>query len=87
MRRANQAIIRERQPIPTVEEVLQDLSGSTVFSHVDLKWGFHQIVLAEESRQGITFGTHCGLYRYTRLMFVSSSGVYCVVVRGYQYCR
>ena len=69
MRRANQAIIRERQPIPTVEEVLQDLNGSTVFSRVDLKWGFHQILSAEESRHVTTFVTHRGLYRYTRLMF------------------
>ena len=69
MRRANQAIIRERQPIPTVEEVLQDLNGSTVFSRVDLKWGFHQILLAEESRHVTTFVTHRGLYRYTRHMF------------------
>ena len=68
MRRANQAIIRERQPIPTVK-VLQDLNGSTVFSRVDLKWGFHQILLAEESRHVTTFVTHRGLYRYTRLMF------------------
>ena len=37
IRRAKQAIIRERQPIPTVEEVLQDLNGSTVFSRLDLK--------------------------------------------------
>ena len=69
MRRANQAIIRERQPIPTIEEVLQDLNGSTIFSKVDLKWGFHQILLAEESRHVTTFVTHRGLYRYTRLMF------------------
>lgn len=69
MRRANQAIIRERQPIPTVEEVLQDLNGSRVFSRMDLKWGFHQILLAEESRHVTTFVTHRGLYRYTRLMF------------------
>ena len=45
MRHAKQVIIRERQPIPTAEEVLQDLNGSTVFSRVDLKWGFHQILL------------------------------------------
>ena len=32
MRCANQEIIRERQPILTVKEVLQDLNGSTVFS-------------------------------------------------------
>ena len=69
MRRANQAIIREHQPIPTIEEVLQDLNGSTIFSKVDLKWGFHQILLAEESRHVTTFVTHRGLYRYTRLMF------------------
>ena len=69
MRCANQAIERERQPIPTIEEVLQDLNGSTVFSRVDLKWGFHQILLAEESRHVTTFVTHRRLYRYTRLMF------------------
>ena len=50
MKRANQAIIKERQAIPTVEEVLQDLNGSTVFSRVDLEWRFHQILL-EESRR------------------------------------
>ena len=31
MRRANQAIIRERLPVPTVDEVLESLNGSTVF--------------------------------------------------------
>ena len=69
MRCANQAIVRERQPIPTIEEVLQDLNGNTVFSRVDLKRGFHQILLAEESRHVTTFVTHHGLYRYTQLMF------------------
>jgi len=61
--------VRERQPIPTIKEVLQDLNGSTVFSRVDLKWEFHQISLAEESRHVTTFVAHRGLYRYTRLMF------------------
>ena len=69
MRRANEAIIRERHPIPTVEELLHDLNGSTVFSKVDLKWGFHQILLSEDSRHITTFVTHRGLYRYKRLMF------------------
>ena len=69
MRRANEAIIRERHPIPTVEELLQDLSGSTFFSKIDLKWGFHQILLSQESRHITTFVSHRGLYRYKRLMF------------------
>ena len=37
MRRAKEAIERERHPIPAIEEVLHGLSGSTVFSKLDLK--------------------------------------------------
>ena len=69
MRRANKAIVRERHPIPTLQEVLYDLNGATVFSKIDLKWGFHQIELEEDSRDITTFVTHRGLYRYRRLMF------------------
>ena len=57
MRRANEAIVRERHPIPMIEEVLYDLNGSTVFSKLDLKWGFHQIKLEAESREIYTILT------------------------------
>ena len=40
-----------------------------MFSKIDLKWGFHQILLGEDSRHITTFVTHRGLYRYKRLMF------------------
>ena len=69
MRRVNEAIERERHPIPTIEEVLHDLNGSTVFSKLDLKWGFHQVELETESRRITTFITHRGLFQYKRLMF------------------
>nr|XP_039266286.1 uncharacterized protein K02A2.6-like [Styela clava] len=73
MRRANQAILRERQPIPTVEDLLHDLSGSAVFSKLDLKWGFHQILLDEKCRYITTFVINNGIFRYKRLMFGLSS--------------
>ena len=69
MRQANSAIVRERHPIPTVDEVLHDLNGSTVFSKLDIKWAFHQVELSEASRPITTFATHKGLFRYKRLMF------------------
>ena len=50
MRCANKAIIRERHPIPTIEEVLNDMQEGSVFSKLDLKWGYHQIELSTESR-------------------------------------
>ena len=48
MHQANKAIFRERHPIPTVKELLHDLSGSTLFSKTHLKRGFHHILLGEK---------------------------------------
>ena len=73
MRQANQAILRERHPIPTVEETLQELHGAAVFSKLDLKWGYHQMELDPDYRGITTFATHQGLWRYKRLMFGISS--------------
>ena len=73
MRRANEAILRARHPIPTVEEIRQSMNGSKVFSKLDLKWGYHQLELTPNSREITTFVTHCGLFRYKRLLFGVSS--------------
>jgi len=69
MRQANEAVERERFPIPTIEETLLEMNGSKVFSKLDLNMGFHQLELDEASRPITTFATHMGLYRYKRLMF------------------
>ena len=69
MRAANKAIKRERHPMPTTEEIIHEMNGSTVFSRLDLKQVFHQLELDEESRYITTFSTHVGLRRYKRLMF------------------
>ena len=72
-RRANEAILCGRYPIPTVDELLHSMNGSKIFSKLDLKWGYHQLELSRESRQITTFVTHKGLYRYKRLLFGVSS--------------
>ncbi len=69
MRCLNQAILRERHIIPTLDDVMADLNGCTVFSKVDLKQGYHQLLLDEQSRQLTTFATEDGLWRYKRLNF------------------
>lgn len=86
MRRANEAVLREWHPIPTVDEVRQNMNQRTVFSRLDLKWGFHQIELAEESRGITTFTIRAGLFRYKRLMFGISSvpELYQQVLQGYE---
>ena len=69
MRQANQAVIREKHPIPTVEETLQEISDAKVFAKLDLNMAFHQIELHPDSRDITTFASPNGLYRYRRLIF------------------
>ena len=70
MRQANQAIMRRRYLIPTVDEVLHTMNGSKVFSKLDLKWGYQQnLELSPESREITTFVTPDGLFQYKRLLF------------------
>ena len=69
MREANRAIIRERQPIPSVEETVQEMGEMKVFTKMDLNMAFHQVELHPQSRDVTTFAAPNGLYRYKRLIF------------------
>ena len=73
MRQPNKAILRERHPTPTINEMIHELNGATVFSKLDLNQGYNQLELDESSRYITTFSTHLGLFRYKRLNFGISS--------------
>ena len=69
MRKANEAIQRIKHPMPTMDDLIPYLNGSTVFSKLDLSNAYHQLELGESSKHITTFATHAGLFRYMRLLF------------------
>lgn len=69
LRRVNQAVIRERHPMPIIDDVLAKIGRGKVWSVLDIKDAFFLLELEEESRDIVTFITHRGLYRFTRLPF------------------
>ena len=69
MREANKSVKREKHLMPTIDDLVADLNGATVFSKLDLSSGYHQLELEPESRHITTFSTHVGLRRYKCLMF------------------
>ena len=77
MRQANRAVIRERHIIPKIEDILTELHGATIFSKIDLKEGYHQIMLNEESRNITAFAVHEGIFRFKRLIYGINSGFEC----------
>ena len=62
MRQAKHAILREKHPVPTVEETFQEISEAKVFSKLDLDMAFHQIELHPDSRDVTSFAAWDGLY-------------------------
>lgn len=65
----NKAIKREHYRIPTIQEVSSELAGKKVFSTLDLKDGYWQVELHEESSMLCTCATPFGCYRFMQMPF------------------
>lgn len=73
LKKLNNSVQRERFIIPTTEEIIHKLRGSSVFSKLDAKSGFWQIPLDQDSAKLTTFITPFGRFYMKRLPFGISS--------------
>ncbi|KAI3808947.1 hypothetical protein L1987_24910 [Smallanthus sonchifolius] len=68
-RELNKLTVKNRYPLPQIDDLFDQLQGASWFSKIDLKSGYHQLKVKEDDVHKTTFRTRYGHYEFTVMPF------------------
>jgi hypothetical protein len=68
-RSLNDITVKNKCPLPRIENLLNQMRGARVFSKIDLRSGYHQMKIRPSDMPKTAFSTRYGLYEFTVMSF------------------
>ncbi|GJT26144.1 putative reverse transcriptase domain-containing protein [Tanacetum coccineum] len=68
-RELNKLTVKNRYPLPRIDDLFDQLQGSSVYSKIDLRLGYHQLRVREEDISKTAFRTRYGHYEFQVMPF------------------
>ncbi|GKC21068.1 putative reverse transcriptase domain-containing protein [Tanacetum coccineum] len=68
-RKLNKLNVKNRYPLPRIDDLFDQLQGSSVYSKIDLQFGYHQLRIKEEDISITAFRTRYGHFEFHVMSF------------------
>jgi len=68
-RESNKLILRNKYPLPKIDDPFKQLRETKIFSKIDSRLGYHQIRIKDEDNSKIAFRTKYGHYEFVMVPF------------------
>ena len=65
----NKVNVKNKYPLPRIDDLFDQLKGAGVFSKIDLRSGYHRLRIAERDVSKTAFRTHYGHFDFTVMPF------------------